>query len=183
MGSDATRVEEKNFTIQFFENDTPVGKPIARGDIEKLKLQAFQAFDRTENTNDLIIEYSILMQTAEITLAEHLSSTELPRITRIDINVVPDDTKSPPNSTAKVVFGTIGGAVLGGAVGVGGGALWNAIFDPEDGKRKKILIGSGLTGTAGFGVGALIILKADKHAFVFKDFLLTNRQIPAVATP
>jgi hypothetical protein len=122
------------------------------------------------------------MQTAEIPLA-HLSSTELPRITRIDINIIPDVTKAPPHSTAKVVFGTIGGAVLGGAVGVGGGASWNAVFDPEDGTRKKILIGSGLVGTAVLGGRALYILKADKHAFVFKDFLLTNRQIPAVATP
>ena len=128
------------------------------------------------------------MQTAEITLAEHLSATELPRITRIDINIIPDVTKSPPNSTAKVVFGTIGGAVLGGAVGVGGALLfaaaYNAINDPDlaEGKRKKILIGSGIVGTAAFGVGALIKLKADKHAFVFNDFLLTNRQIPAVGT-
>jgi hypothetical protein len=118
------------------------------------------------------------MQTAEITLAEHLSSTELPRITRIDINVIPDVTKSPPNSTAKVVLGTIAGAALGGLVGVGGAALFNAKVDPAEGKRKKILIGSGITGTLVFGGGALYILKADKHAFVFKDFLLTNRQMP-----
>lgn len=183
VGSDATRIEEKNFTIQFFENDTPVGKPIAGGDIEKLKLQAFQASDRTENTNELIIEYSILMQTAEITLAEHLSSTELPRITRIDINVIPDDTKLPPNSTLKIVFGTIGGAVLGGAVGVGGGALWNVIFDPAEDKRKTIVIVSGIVVTLVFGGSALYKLISDKHAFVFNDFLLTNRQIPAIATP
>jgi uncharacterized membrane protein YfcA len=123
------------------------------------------------------------MQTAEITLAEHLSATELPRITRIDINVIPDVTKSPPNSTAKVVFGTIAGAVLGGAVGVGGGLLFNAIKDPAESKRKKIVIGSGIVGTAVVGGTALYILKADKQAFVFKDFLLTNRQIPVVGTP
>ena len=184
VSKNATRVEEKNFTIQFFENNTPVGKTIKGPDIRTLELRALQALDITDNASaDPEFEYSILMQTAEITLAEHLSSTELPRITRIDINVIPDVTKSPPNSTAKVVFGTIGGALLGGAVGVGGGALSNAIFDPAEGKRKKILILSGIAGTAVFGVGALLILKADRHAFVFKDFLLTNRQIPVVGTP
>jgi|APLak6261663543_1056040.scaffolds.fasta_scaffold00221_9 hypothetical protein len=183
LGADPTRVEEKNFTIQFFENGTPVGKPIAGGGIKTLELRAYRAFDKPENLGENIIEYSILMQTAEITLAEHLSATELPRITRIDINVIPDVTKSPPNSTAKVVFGTIGGALLGGAVGVGGGALYNAIRDPAEGKRKKILIGGGIVGTAVLGSTALYILKADKHAFVFKDFLLTNRQIPVVGTP
>lgn len=184
VSSDATRVEEKNFTIQFFENDTPVGKPITGPDIKTLELRALQAFDLTDNASgEREFEYSILMQTAEITLAEHLSDTELPRITRIDINVIPDVKKSPPNSTAKVVFGTIGGAVLGGAVGVGGGALYNAKVEPEESKRKKILIGSGIVGTAVFGGTALYILKADKYAFVFKDFLLTNRQIPLVATP
>jgi hypothetical protein len=182
VASDATRVEEKNFTIQFFENDTPVGKPITGGDIEKLKLQAFQAFDLTEN-NVQIIEYSILMQTAEIALAEHLSSTELPRITRIDINIIPDVTKAPPNSTAKVYW-TIGVGVLGAAIGVAGGALWNSRDHSDDSDtRKKRLIGCGLAGTA-VGVGTpLIILRAQKHAFVFNDFLLTNRQIPVVGTP
>jgi hypothetical protein len=136
--------------------------------------------DATDNTKEF--EYSILMQTAEITLSEHLSDTELPRITRIDINVIPDVTKSPPNSTAQVVFGTIGGALLGGAVGVGGGALYNAIREPAEDTAEKILIGGGIAGAAVFGVGAFLILKADKHAFVFKDFLLTNRQIPAVGT-
>ncbi|HXL09301.1 MAG TPA: hypothetical protein VN966_03700 [Candidatus Bathyarchaeia archaeon] len=184
VSSNATRVEEKNFTIQFFENDTPVGKSVTGPDIKTLELRALQAFDATDNTSaEPEFEYSILMQTAEITLSEHLSDTELPRITRIDINVIPDVTKSPPNSTAKVVFGTIGGAVLGGAVGVGGAALYNAILEPAEGKRKKILIGSGIVGTIVVGGTALYILKAGKHAFVFKDFLLTNRQIPVVATP
>jgi hypothetical protein len=184
VSSNATRVEEKNFTIQFFENDTPVGKPVAGSDIKTLELRALQALDSTDNTStDPEFEYSILLQTAEITLAEHLSATELPRITRIDINVIPDVTKSPPNSTAKVVFGTIGGAVLGGAVGVGGAALFNAKVEPAEGKRKYILIGGGIVGAVVVGGTALHILKADKQAFVFKDFLLTNRQIPAVATP
>jgi hypothetical protein len=181
VSSNATRVEEKNFTIQFFENDTPVGKLIPRPDIKTLELRALQAFDNSSAEREF--EYSILMQTAEITLAEHLSDAELSRITRIDINVIPDATKSPPNSTAKIVFGTVGGAVLGGAVGVGGGALWNVIFDPAEDKRKKILIGSGIAGTVVLGGTALYKLISDKHAFVFKDFLLTNRQIPVVATP
>jgi hypothetical protein len=182
VSSNATRVEEKNFTIQFFENDTPLGKLVTGPNVKTLELRALQAFDLTDNPTREF-EYSILMQTAEIMLSEHLAETELPRITRIDINVIPDVTKSPPNSTAKVVFGTIGGAVLGGAVGVGGGALYNAILDPAEGRRKKILIGSGIVGTAVVGGTALYILKADKYAFVFKDFLLTNRQIPVVGTP
>jgi len=125
VSSNATRVEEKNFTIQFFENDTPVGKSITGPGIKTLELRALQAFDNSSGEREF--EYSILMQTVEITLSEHLSDTELPRITRIDVNVIPDVTKSPPNSTAKVVFGTIAGAVLGGAVGVGGGLLFNTI--------------------------------------------------------
>jgi len=184
VSSKATRVEEKNFTIQFFENDTPVGKSIKGPDIRTLVLRALEAQDRTHATSEKPeFEYSILLQTAEIALAEHLSATELPRITRIDINVIPDVTKAPPNSTAKVVFGTIGGAVLGGAVGVGGAALFNAIVEPEEGNRKKILIGSGIVGTVVVGGIALKILKADKHAFVFTDFLLTNRLIPVARTP
>ncbi len=184
LSSNATRVEEKNFTIQFFENDTPVGKAITGPDIKTLELRALQATDRTHATSkDFVFEYSILLQTAEITLAEHLSATELPRITRIDINVIPDVTKVPPNSTAKVVWGTIGGAVVGGAVGVGGAALFNAIVHPVEVSPKKILIGSGIVGTLVGGGTALHILKADKQAFVFKDFLLTNRQIPVARTP
>jgi hypothetical protein len=176
VSSNATRVEEKNFTIQFFENDTPVGKPITGPTIKTLELQALQAFDNT--SGERVFEYSILMQTVEITLSAHLSDTELPLITKIDVNVIPDVTKSPPNSTTKVVFGTIGGAVLGAALGVGGGALYNAKENPLEGDRKKILIGSGIVGTVVVGGTALFILKADKNAFVFKDFMLTNRQYP-----
>jgi hypothetical protein len=179
--SGPTRPEEKNFTIRFFENDTPVGKPITGGDIENLKLRAFLAFDVTGNPRR--IEYSILMQTAEIELAQHLSAIELPRITRIDINVIPDVKKSPPNSTAKVVFGTIGGTLLGGAIGISGAALYNAKHDPSEAEARKYLIVGGIGGAAVLGGGALYILKADKHAFVFNDFLMTNRQIPAGRLP
>ncbi|HTE29600.1 MAG TPA: hypothetical protein VK666_04450, partial [Chryseolinea sp.] len=179
LSSDAGRVEEKNFTIQFFDNNTPLGRPIAGASITTLELRALQAFDEIKKAGETKdFEYSILLQTAEINLSAHLSAAEMSRVTRIDINVIPDATKSPPTSTAKLVFGTIGGAVLGGAIGLGGAALWNLKDDPDESTGRKYLIAGGTIGAVGLGLTALKLLKSDKNAFVFKDFLLTNRQIP-----
>jgi hypothetical protein len=79
----------------------------------------------------------------------------------------------------KVSRGTIVGALFGGAIGVGGAVVFNEeIGDPDEENKKWIIAGGGLGGVLVGGAFYNIVLRADKNAFAFKDFLLTDRQFP-----
>jgi hypothetical protein len=181
LSSNPDRTEEKNFTIEFFENDTLVGKRIEGKDITTVELKAVRAFDEKDHGDEKKLHNSILLQTVEISFSGRFSTAELDKVTRIEIKIIPDPTKSPPRPGSVVIGGSIGGAVLLGAVGVGGAVLYNekiADPEPEEGDKKKYIVIGGIGGAA-LGAGITYkILKSDENAFAFKDFLLTNRQIP-----
>jgi len=177
LSSKPERIEEKNFTIQCFENDTPIGKVITGADIDTVELKALQAFDEAEKINTKPeFTYSILLQTMEIGLSS-FSKTDLNRVNRIDITVIPDDTKPPPNSTSKIILGSLGGAILGAFAGSLGAAITLAIINDDDVKREsnKWMAIAGGGGAVIGGVVAIYHFLPDDNAFVFEDFLLTNR--------
>ncbi len=176
---------EKNFTIQFFQNDSPVGKLISGKDIKSIILKGTQAFDKKNvsenNKSEPVFETSIILQTAEIELLEFIErESDLSKINRIEVRVIPDKTKVPPPSFLKLAALTAAGAVL--VAGLVAGLIYlgvkRKILDKESKNFKRNSIGATLLG-AGIGAGSsFLIFRADKDAFVFKDFLLTNRQIP-----
>jgi hypothetical protein len=175
------RIEKKNFTVQLFKNTSPIGKLIAGKDIKTIKLRAYQAFDEEfekkvdENgKRKHVFEPSILLQTVEIELSRFKVS-DLNKVNRIQITVIPDKTKLPPLSTQKRISGSIVGGTLGAALFYLGAS--KLIFNEEDEHyEKSVIIATGL-GFVIVGGISYFILKADKNAFVFKDFLLTNRKI------
>ena len=177
LSSKPERVEEKNFTMQCFENDTPIGKIITGADIDTVELKALQAFDEARKVNTKPeFTYSILLQTMEIALSS-FSRTDLNRVTRIDITVIPDETKPPPNHASKIILGSVGGAIMGAFVGSLGAAIMLAIINDDDAKRESNTW-MGLAGALGAFIGggkALYHFLPDDNAFVFEDFLLTNR--------
>ncbi len=170
------RTEVKNFTIDFFENDTAKGKTVEGKDISTIELKAVRAFDERKTPGETKeFKYSILMQTAEVSLS---GRPDLDKINRIDIKVLPDDTKSPPRSGTIVKGGSIAMGVVGGGLGILGGAIYNKEAEVEEDNKKYALIGGGIGGAV---LGAWVtykILKSDENAFAFTDFLLTNRQFP-----
>ena len=172
------RTEEKNFTIEFFENDNLVGKRIEGKDITKVQLKAIRATYPNEETGKAAFEHSILLQTVEISFSGRFSTAELDKVNRIEIKIIPDPTKSPPRPVTTVSRGTIGGALVGGAIGAGGGAIFNETKDPDEELKKWIIVGGGLGGVLAGGTIYNVFFRADKNAFAFKDFLLTNRQFP-----
>ncbi len=174
------RTEEKNLTIEFFENNNLVGKLIEGKDITTVELKALRAFDEIDQPGEKKeFKYSILLQTLEISFSGRFSTAELDKVNRIEIKIIPDPTKSPPRPASVVIGGSIGGAVVLGALGVGGAVLYNEkLGHPEQEKKKYIIIGGGLGGAALGAVFTYIFLKSDENAFAFKDFLLTNRQFP-----
>ena len=165
------RVEEKNFTIQLFAGTGPLGKPIAGKNITTLELKPFNAFHlKTDNTREL--RYYILLQTVEVSLPGSftgITAADLARVTRIEVNIIPDVSKKEPHGGATVVLGTIGGGVVGTVLGAYGGHL----VDGDDATGE--IIGGVLGAAVGAG-GLYYILKSDTNVFAFTDFLLTNRQ-------
>lgn len=177
LSSKPERIEEKNLTIQCFENNTPIGKVITGADIDTVELKALQAFDESRKINTKPeFTYSILLQTMEIALSS-FSKTDLNRVNRIDITVIPDVTKPPPSSVSKVILGSIGGAILGAFAGAFGAAITLAVINDDDVKREsnKWMAIAGGTGAAVGGLVALFHFLPDDNAFVFEDFLLTKR--------
>jgi hypothetical protein len=170
------RTEVKNFTIEFFENDTLLGKTIGGKDIATIELKAVRAFDEIDTADEKKeFKYSILLQTAEISLR---GRTDMDKVNRIEIKVIPDETKSPPRSGTVKYGGSIAMGVVGAGLGIGGAAIYNKEQEVEDDHKKYFLIGGGVAGAA---LGSLItyfILSSDENAFAFTDFLLTNRQFP-----
>jgi hypothetical protein len=114
----------------------------------------------------------------EISFDGRFSTADLDKVNRIEIKIISDPTKSPPRPASVVIGGSIGAATVLGAAGVGGAVLFNELVDPEEGKKKYIIIGGGVGGAALGAVVTYRILKSDENAFAFKDFLLTNRQFP-----
>jgi hypothetical protein len=180
LSANPDRIEEKNFTIECFENNNRVGKLVEGKDITTVQLKALPAFDEIRlSTGARDFKYSILLQTVEISFDGRFSTAELDKVNRIEIKIISDPTKSPPRPAPVRIGGSIGGAVLGGALGVGGAYVYNEkLGHPGEEDKKYIILGSGLGGAAlGAGI-AYIVLKSDKNAFAFTDFLLTNRQLP-----
>jgi hypothetical protein len=180
LSSNPDRKEEKNFTIEFFENGSLSGKPIEGKDIITVELKALRAFDEKEREDEKKeFKYSILLQTVEISLTGRFSTAELNKINRIEIKIVPDPTKSPPRPASKVIGGSVVMGLVGGGLGIGGAVLYNEKLDEVEEENKKYIVIGG--GVAGATLGALItykFLKSDENAFAFKDFLLTNRPLP-----
>jgi hypothetical protein len=169
------RIEQKNFTIEFFENDTLQGNTIEGKDITTIELKAMRAYDEKPSGDSNVFEYSILLQTVEIPLTDRPA---LDKINRIEIKIIPDTTKSPPRSGSVVITGSVVAGIVFGGIGVWGGHTYNEEQDVEDDHKKYYLIGGGLAGAA---IGSYVtyrILKSAENAFAFKDFLLTNRQFP-----
>jgi hypothetical protein len=177
LSKDKDRIEEKNFTIEFFAGSTLVGKKIEGKAIDTLKLRALRAFDGRPTENDIKeFEYSILLQTVEISLEDKVGLTGLNTVNRIEIKVITDPTKDPPRPASHVRGGSIAGGVLVGGLGVGGAFLYNNEQEEEDKEDWLYVVGG--VGGAVLGAGiTYAILKADENAFAFTDFLLTNRQI------
>lgn len=164
------RIEYKNFSIEFFQGNTRIGKTIEGKNISSITLRALRAFDEIERPDETKqFEYSILLQTVEILLPV---GPVLKDVNRIEVKVIPDITKW---TTTQAKRGSIAAGVLGGGVGVGGSLI--ATDGEVDGNKKWLVVAAG---AAGAGLGSLItykILQADENAFAFTDFLLTNRHI------
>lgn len=192
LSPDPDRKEEKNFTIQLFEGDSAVGKLINGSDITTIELKALWAtpVQNTPDDKPLVFEHSILLQTVEINL-DRFDNSELTRANRIEITIIPDKTKDTPPSKGKVIGGSALGGAIGGVIGFGGSIILcsnddliekikselSLEDDKEEELKAAIIIGSGLGLTAlGTWIGYKIV-QADKNAFVFKDFLLTKRQL------
>jgi hypothetical protein len=114
------------------------------------------------------------------------SISELIIVNRIEIKIFPDETKLPPDSTATIAKGMVGGAVLGAALGALGGVLITAIGDddsPNANKTAAICAGAGaILGTVAARIYYAVVADKD-DAFVFQDFLLTNRLVPIMPDP
>lgn len=182
LSSHPDHIEKKNFTMQFFKNDNLVGKMLTGDDFVNIELKALQAFDQSSANTGKNFEYSILLQTVEVSLLDHFSGADLATINRIEIDIIPDDTKSPPLPTSTVVLGSIGGGLLGSAVGFGGVFLFDKYVENLGDKKRKSEIIAALIGAAAGTYTGYRLLRAERNAFVFKDFLLTNRTIP-ISTP
>jgi hypothetical protein len=169
------RTEQKNFTIEFFENSTLQGNTIEGKDITTIDLNAMRAYDEERSGDTNVFEYSILLQTVEISLKDRPA---LDKINRIEIKINPDPTKSPPRSGTVVVGGSVVAGIVVGGLGVLGGHIYNKEQNVEEGDKKYYLIGGGLAGAALGSYVTYRILKSSEMAFAFKDFLLTTRQLP-----
>lgn len=178
LDDNGDRIEQKNFTVEFFAGSTLVGKTIEGKNIFNPKLKALRAFDgRPTQSGIKDFERSILLQTVEILLRNVASEAGLKTVTRIEIKIIPDTTKSPPRPASTVRWGSVAGGVVGSGLGVGGAYLYNNEQKEED-KKDWLYVVCGVLGAAA-GVGALYkILKSGENAFAFTDFLLTNRQLP-----
>lgn len=175
LSDDPERIEVKNFTVEFFENGTLLGKTIEGKDITTIELKAVRAFDERETASQpKEFKYSILLQTAEISLN---GRPDLDKVNRIEIKVIPDSAKSPPRPASTVIGGSVACGMAVGGLGIGGAYFYNKEQEEEDKKDWLYVVG----GVAGATLGSFItykILKSDENAFAFTDFLLTNRKFP-----
>ena len=180
LRTDEERPILKNFSIQMFAGDTPVGKPISGTDLDKLKLGALDAYHRNGGPRSL--EYYILLQTAEISLSR-FSQADLATITRIEINIAAEP--KGPTPTGHILKWSLGATVLGFAIGAGAMILLHGDFDSDKIKSDKtdILLAAGAGALIFGGLTLLYELKAFKNGFAFEDFLLTNRIIPTPTNP
>ncbi len=169
------RTEQKNFTIEFFENGTLQGNTIEGKDITSIDLNALRAYDEEPSGDTNVFEYSILLQTVEISLKDRPA---LDKINSIEIKINPDPTKSPPRSGTVVIGGSVVAGIVVGGLGVLGGHIYNKEQDVDEDDKKYYLIGGGIAGAALGSSVTYKILKSSEMAFAFKDFLLTNRQLP-----
>lgn len=172
----AEKPEYKNFTVEFFENDTLQGTTIEGRDITTLELKAVRAFDENfDSAGNNPFVYSILMQTAEIALKDRPDTA---KTTRMVIKIVPDTNKSAPRSGKARVGGSVLWGLAGGAVGLVIAHIYNKAQNvPEEDRTRNLLIGGVSLGAITWLI-AFVKLKSDEYGFAFKDFLLTNRNIP-----
>jgi hypothetical protein len=179
LSSSPERTEVKNFTIQSFQDNSPVGKLIEGSQISTIELKALRVRHlptQDETDKKFKFDHSILLQTAEILLEDLCPVADQPRVNRIEITVIPDKTKAAPPSTGDVIFGSLAGAVIGGGIGATGGLIYALADHSVPDTRDKIILGSSVAGVLGGGFLGYKIFKADTNAFVFTDFLLTKRQ-------
>ena len=177
-----TNKESKNFTIQFFENDSQI-ELISGEDIDSISLQALWALDLKEDTGKRKFETSILLQTVEIRLAR-FAPLDLARVNRIEITIIPDKSKlppitSPPLSTSDKIKGSVVAGGFGAAIGLGM-YLFIAEHTEEIDYNKWGVFGS-IAGGGGIGILTYLLkVHREKNAYVFKDFLLTKRSVTRI---
>ena len=112
------------------------------------------------------------------------SVSELLLVNKIKVSIIPDEAKQPPSSVAR---GLVGGAILGATLGGLGALIYMSKFSGEEARRnanKWAGISAGAGALAGaLGVGIFLKVTTDNDAYVFKDFLIANSQVPIMPDP